>query len=104
MLFSKNIRRFVSGMLFLWVISSLVPTVVLLVCESSDSMELSGNMTEDPQQEEEEKKESKKDWVLSDFRDRIPTEKTLQNTFYFRSSGAYKTPSYEVALPPPELI
>ncbi len=103
MLFSKNIRRFVSGMLFLWIISAIAPTVVLLVCESSDSMELSGNMTEDPQQEEE-KKESKKDWVLSDFSDRIPTKKTLQNTFYFRSSGAYKTPSYEVALPPPELL
>lgn len=103
MLFSKKIRRIVSGMLFLWVISVLTPTAVLLVFENSDNLELSGNMTEDPQPEEE-KKESKKDWVLSDFSDRIPTEKTLHNTFYFRSSDAYKTPSYEVALPPPELL
>ncbi|CAI8232816.1 MAG: Uncharacterised protein [SAR116 cluster bacterium] len=102
MLFSKTIIRFVSGMLFLWLFSTLTPTLSLLLSEPSDQIEMAGNMTEDPQQEEE-KKESKKDWVLSDVNKRISLENIIQNTIYFNSIEDYKTPYHKVVLPPPEV-
>lgn len=103
MLFSKNIRHFVSGILFFWVLATLAPSIAFMVNEEPDSIELSSNMEEDPSpSQEEEKKENKKDWGPSHFGKTQLLVYPSQNAYFNKNKQSYMTPSHEVVLPPPE--
>jgi len=102
MLSARKIQIWVSGMLFLWLLSVVAPSVVFFISDSTDSIALAGNLEEEPQPEEK-KEDSKKDRIFPH------TPESTQENFYWEKrafvlkQGIYKNPIQELDVPPPEL-
>lgn len=87
--------------LCLWVFSSLAPSLVYLIVDNTDNIEVTRNIEEDPQ---EEKKDTSKDWIFSDTKRNYNIRSISEFLFYYNGKGCYQTPNHEVILPPPEIV
>gem|GEM_PF-239392 len=102
MLYSKNIRVFISGILFLWVFSVILPSIIIYSSNSIEKHFSNGNLEEEPQQEKE-KQDSKKEWFASHFnREPKMLSNTNSNKIIFNILDFYNTPTNDIVVPPPK--
>ena len=103
MRYKQNIKIWVIGTVFLWLLSALMPAVSIYVFQEADQISMTGTLEEE-EKKEEKKEENKKEWISYQTIINYTTKSTghLANNSVVQK--LYKSPANVVVLPPPELL
>jgi hypothetical protein len=102
LLYSKNIRAFISGILFLWTLFAILPSIVIYSSNNIEKHFSNGNLEGEPQQEEE-KQEFKKEYFSSHLnREFKILSNTNNNKIIFNILDFYNSPTHDIVVPPPK--
>jgi len=99
----QNIKIWVIGALFLWLLSALMPAVSVYIFQEADQISMTGTLEEE-QQEEEKKEENKKEWIYYHILINPTTITAASLTHGSVVKKTYNSPANIVVLPPPELV
>lgn len=99
----QNIKIWVIGALFLWLLSALMPAVSVYIFQEADQISMTGTLEEE-QQQEEKKEENKKEWICYHILINPTTITAASLTHGSVVKKTYNSPANIVVLPPPELV
>jgi MarR-like DNA-binding transcriptional regulator SgrR of sgrS sRNA len=99
----QNIKIWVIGALFLWLLSALMPAVSVYIFQEADQISMTGTLEEE-QQQEEKKEENKKEWICYYILINPNTITAASLTHSSVVKKTYNSPANVVVLPPPELV
>lgn len=103
MWYKQNIKIWVIGALFLWLLSALMPAVSVYIFQEADQISMTGTLEEE-QQQEEKKEENKKEWICYHILINPTTITAASLTHGSVVKKTYNSPANIVVLPPPELV
>ena len=98
----QNIKIWVVGTLFLWLLSALMPAVSVYIFQEADQISMTGTLEEE--QQEEKKEENKKEWIYYHILINPTTITAASLTHGSVVKKTYNSPANIVVLPPPELV
>ena len=98
----QNIKIWVVGTLFLWLLSALMPAVSVYIFQEADQISMTGTLEEE--QKEEKKEENKKEWICYHILINPTTITAASLTDGSVVKKTYNSPANIVVLPPPELV
>jgi len=98
----QNIKIWVIGALFLWLLSALMPAVSVYIFQEADQISMTGTLEEE--QQEEKKEENKKEWIYYHILINPTTITADSLTHGSVVKKTYNSPANIVVLPPPELV
>jgi len=98
----QNIKIWVIGALFLWLLSALMPAVSVYIFQEADQISMTGTLEEE--QQEEKKEENKKEWIYYHILINPTTITAASLTHGSVVKKTYNSPANVVVLPPPELV
>jgi Na+/citrate or Na+/malate symporter len=98
----QNIKIWVVGTLFLWLLSALMPAVSVYIFQEADQISMTGTLEEE--QKEEKKEENKKEWICYHILINPTTITAASLTHGSVVKKTYNSPANIVVLPPPELV
>jgi len=98
----QNIKIWVIGALFLWLLSALMPAVSVYIFQEADQISMTGTLEEE--QQEEKKEENKKEWIYYHILINPTTITAASLTHGSVVKKTYNSPANIVVLPPPELV
>jgi hypothetical protein len=102
MWYKQNIKIWVIGTLFLWLLSALMPAVSVYIFQEADQISMTGTLEEE--QKEEKKEENKKEWICYYILINPTTITAASLTHGSVVKKTYNSPANIVVLPPPELV
>ncbi|MDB9850305.1 hypothetical protein N8340_00315 [Flavobacteriaceae bacterium] len=102
MWYKQNIKIWVIGTLFLWLLSALMPAVSVYIFQEADQISMTGTLEEEQQQEKKE--ENKKEWIYYHILINPTTITAASLTHGSVVKKTYNSPANIVVLPPPELV
>ena len=102
MWYKQNIKIWVIGTLFLWLLSALMPAVSVYIFQEADQISMTGTLEEEQQQEKKE--ENKKEGIYYHILINPTTITAASLTHGSVVKKTYNSPANIVVLPPPELV
>jgi len=102
MWYKQNIKIWVIGTLFLWLLSALMPAVSVYIFQEVDQISMTGTLEEE--KKEEKKEENKKEWICYHILINYTTITAASLTHSSVVKKTYNSPANVVVLPPPELV
>ena len=102
MWYKQNIKIWVIGTLFLWLLSALMPAVSVYIFQEADQISMTGTLEEEQQQEKKE--ENKKEGIYYHILINPTTITAASLTHDSVVKKTYNSPANIVVLPPPELV
>ena len=102
MWYKQNIKIWVIGTLFLWLLSALMPAVSVYIFQEADQISMTGTLEE--KKKEEKKEENKKEWICYHILINPTTITAASLTHGSVVKKTYNSPANIVVLPPPELV